>query len=181
MFIRVSRPDVSDLVLCAHNRPLHPELFVHHSAIVLQGPNMTLDARLCTNGHVLILRVGRETLTEVISDRHEPLPRRSRLFEQPLRGCRHEMHELNSGLRYSVSCSLERLSPATYSRHHEELAGDCLKACLSAKFASSNRFSPGPVSLLRTEITRDSILVHAFHTFPDHLAVVKTQSLFELI
>ena len=181
MPVRVARPDVSDLVLCAHDRPLHPELFVHHCAIVLRSPDMILDARLCAAGHVLILKVGSETLTEVISDRHEPLPRRSRLFEHRLRGCHTEMIELDSGLRYSVSCSLERLSPTAYLRHHEELIGDCSHASLSAMLASSNRFSPGPVSLLRTEVTQDSILVYAFHTFPEHLAVVKTQSLFELV
>ena len=180
MSVRVARPDVSDLVLCAHDRPLHPELFVHHCAIVLRSPDMILDARLCAAGHVLILRVGSETLTEVISDRHEPLPHRGRLFEHRLRGCHTETIELDSDIRYSVSCSLERLSPTAYLRHHEELVGDCSQASLSAMFASSNRFSPGPVSLLRTEVARGSILVYAFHTFPEHLAVVKTQSLFEL-
>ena len=141
---------------------------------------MLLDARLCAAGHVLILKVGSETLTEVIADRREPLPRRNRLFEHRLRGCRTEVIELGWGIRYSVSCSLERLKPTAYLRHHEELVGDCSRASLSAVFASSNRFSPGPVSLLRTEVTRDSVLVHAYHTFPDHLAVVKSQSLFEL-
>lgn len=181
MSVRVARPDVSDLVLCAHDRPLHPELFVHHCAIVLRSPDMILDARLCAAGHVLILRVGSETLTEVISDRHEPLPQRSRLFEHRLRGYHTEVIELDSGIRYSVSCSLERLSPAAYLRHHEEFVGDCSRASLSAVFASSNRFSPGPLSLLNTEVTRGSILVYAYHTFPDHLAVVKTQSLIELV
>lgn len=181
MSVQVARPDVSDLVLCAHERPLHPELFVHHSAIRLCIPNMILDARLCDAGHVLSLRVGSETLTEVISDRHKTLPQHRRLFERRLRDCQTEVVELDSGIRYSVSCSLERLDPAAYLRHHEELVGDFPKASLSAIFASSNRFSPGPLSLLRTEVSRDGILVHAYHTFPDHLAVVKSQSLFERI
>ena len=181
MPVRVARPDVSDLMLCAHDRPLHPELFVHHCAIVLRIQDMILDVRFCAAGHVLILRAGSETLTEVIANRHEPLPRRSRLFEYRLHGCHTKTIELDSGLRYSVSCSLERLSATAYLRHHEELVGDCSHASLSAVFASSNRFSSGPLSLLRTEVARDSILVYAFHTFPEHLAVVKTQSLFELV
>lgn len=181
MSVRVARPDVSDLVLCAFDRPLHPEMFVHHRAITLQNAMMSLDARLCAAGHVMILRVGSETLTEVISDRHEPLPRRSRLFESRLHRCPTKTIDLEFGLRYSVGCSLERLNPASFLRCHEELLDDCPKATLSAMFASSNRFCPGPASLLRIEATRDSILVHTFHTFPTHLAVVKTQSLFELL
>ena len=181
MPVRVARPDVSDLVLCAHDRPLHPELFVHHRAITLRNSVMSLDARLCAAGHVMILRVGSKTLTEVISNRHEPLPRRGRLFEHRLRGCQTEVVELDFGVRYSTSCSVERLSLTAFVRHHEELVRDCSRACLSAIFSSSNRFNLGPVSLLHTEVTPDSILVHTFHTFPDHLAVVKTQSLFELL
>jgi hypothetical protein len=34
--------------------------------------------------------------------------------------------------------------------------------------------------VIRTEVSRESILVYAFHTFPEHCAIVKTQSLFEL-
>ncbi len=177
---RVARPDVSDLVLCAHDRTLHPELFVHHRSIALRNSTMSLDARLCTAGHLLILRVGSETLTEVIANRHDRLPPRSRLFEYRLHGCHTKTVDLDFGVRYSVGCSLERLNPAAFLRCHEELMEDCPQASLSAMFASSNRFSPGPASLLRIEVTRDSMLVHAFHTFPAHLAIVKTQSLFEL-
>jgi hypothetical protein len=181
MVVRFARPDVSDLVLRAYGRALHPDLFVHHSAIVLRNPHMMLDIRLSAAGHVLILRADSETLTEVISDCHEPLPQRGRLFEHRLKGSRTETIELDPGLRYSASWSVERLPTSVYLRQHEELIEDCLRASLSSQFAGANRFSPGPVSLIRTETCRDSILVHAFHTFPDHLAVVKTQSLFELI
>ena len=120
-------------------------------------------------------------MTEVILDRCEPLPRHRRLFQHRLRGCHDEMAELSSCLRYSVSASIEQLTHATFLRHNEELIGDCFAANLSVCFESENRFSPGAVSLLKIESTRDSLLVHAFHTFPDHLAIVKTQSLFELI
>ena len=181
MTMHAVRPDVSDLVLCAFERPLHPELFVHWRSMALSNGAMVLDARLHSAGHVLVVRVGSWAMTAVLSDRREPLPRHSRLFQHRLRGCHDAMAELSSGLRYSVSASIEQLTHATFLRHNEELIGDCFAANLSVCFESENRFSPGAVSLLRIEATRDSLLVHAFHTFPEHLAVVKTQSLFELI
>ena len=181
MSVQVARPDVSNLVLCAHNRPLHPELFIHHRAATLRNSQMSLDARLCASGHLLILKVGAQTLTEVIADRQLPLPRGGRLFEFHLRGCRTETFELDCGVRYSVSCSVELLSPATFLRCHEELLADCSRACVAALFGGANRFSPGPLSLLLSETDHDSLLIHAYHTFPEHLAVVKTQSLFELL
>ena len=175
------RPDVSDLVLCVFERPLHPELFVHCRFLALSNGTMALDARLHLAGHVLTVRVGSLAVTEVISDRREPLPRHSRLFQHRLRGDHDATAELSSRLRYTVSTSIEKLTHDTFLRHNEELIGDCFGANLSVCFESENRFSPGAVSLLRIEATRDSLLVHAFHTFPQHLAVVKTQSLFELI
>jgi len=181
MSVQVARPDVSSLVLCAHNRRLHPDLFIHHRATTLRNSKMSLDARICASGHLLILKVDEETLTEVIADRQFPLPRGSRLFEHRLRGSRTETFELDCGIRYSVSCSVEHLSPATFLRCHEELLADCSRACVVALFGGSNRFSPGPLSLLISETDRNSILIHAYHTFPEHLAVLKTQSLFELM
>ena len=181
MTMHTVRPDVSDLVLCAFERPLHPELFVHCRSMALSNGAMVLDARLHSAGHVLVVRVGSLAVTEVISDRREPLPRNSRLFQHRLRGCHDATTELRSRLRYSVSTSIEQLSHDTFLRHNEELIVDCFGANLSVCFESENRFSPGAVSLLKIEAARDSLLVHAFHTFPDHLAVVKTQSLFELI
>ena len=67
-----------------------------------------------------------------------------------------------------------------FLNYHEELIVDCGRADLSHRFPSANRLAPGPISLIRTEADARSLLVHAFHTFPDCCAVVKTQSLFEL-
>jgi hypothetical protein len=66
-----------------------------------------------------------------------------------------------------------------YLRVHEELRADCAKADLAYEFPSPNRFSPGALSLVSAAVTRTSVLLHAFHTFPDHCAVVKTQTLVE--
>ncbi len=176
----VARPDVSDLMLCAYPRALHPELYQPHDSVTLKNSTMRLDAHLSSAGHILVLRVASGTLTEVISDRREPLPKRDRLFEYRLRDSREKTIELDCGLSYSASWSMERLNPTVFLRQHEELLADCSRASLSVILCASNRFSPGPVSLLRTEVANNSVLVHAFHTFPEHLTVVKTQSLFEL-
>jgi hypothetical protein len=179
MAVRFVRPDVSDLVLRTFGRALHPELFEHHSGIVLKNSHMRLDVRLNASGHVLVLQAGAESMTEVIVDHHAALPKQSQLLDYRLRGCRTESKEFESGLRYDVSCQLERLKLDIFLRMNEELELDCRRADLSARFPATNRFLPGPLSLIRTEVGRDSMLVYAFHTFPEHCAIVKTQSLFE--
>jgi hypothetical protein len=39
--------------------------------------------------------------------------------------------------------------------------------------------APAPITHLRYEARVKGLTVHAFHTFPDERAVVRTQSLFE--
>ncbi len=180
MPLSVARPDAADLVLQTFGRALHPDLLCHHKSAQLIVPGMTLDVRLIAAGHAFLLRTEAQTLTEVISDRHDIFPLRGRLFQQKLKGCRNETVEFESGLRYHVSCTLERLSMAVFLRQHEELVEDGTKASLFTEFPGVNRFSPGPLSLVRTEACRHSVVVHAYHTFPEQLAIVKTQSLIEL-
>jgi len=179
MAAQLVRPDVSDLVLRAYGRALHPELFEHHCGVTLTNSKMRLDVRLNASGHVLTLQSGSESMTEVIVDHHESLPKRQRIVDYRLRGCRNESAEFETGLRYDMSCQLERLHLDIFLRMNEELELDCQRADLSTRLPAINRFLPGPLSLIRTEVGRESILIYAFHTFPEHCAIVKTQSLFE--
>lgn len=179
MTLSVARPDAADLLLQTFGRALHPDLLCHHRAAVVSFPGLVLDIRLIAAGHAFVLQTASQTLTEVMSDRHDIYPVRGRLFEQKLKGCRTETIQFEGGVRYDVSCTLERLSLSVFLRQHEELVADGAKATLFAEFPGGNRFSPGPVSVIRAEVCRHSVVVHAFHTFPDQLAVVKTQSLVE--
>lgn len=176
----VARPDAADLVMRTYGRALHPELLCHHTSTAITAQGMHLDIRLIPAGHALVLRIGSQFLTEVISDKHEVHPVRGRLFEHRVKGFRSKKVEFETGLRYDVCCSLEQLNTAVYLRQHEEFVADGAQASLYAEFPGRHRFSPGPLSVVRAEVCRHSIVIHAFHTFPEQLAIVKTQSLFEI-
>ena len=47
-------------------------------------------------------------------------------------------------------------------------------------FDSSGRMALGALSYINVETRSRSMLVQAFHTFPDDYAIVKSQSLFQL-
>ena len=47
-------------------------------------------------------------------------------------------------------------------------------------FGSSGRMAVGAISYINVETRNRSLLVQAFHTFPDDYAIVKSQSLFEI-
>ena len=180
MTISVARPDAADLVLTSYGRALHPDLLCHHASALLTLPGISLDLRLIDAGHAFVFRTTRHTISEIIADRNEAYPVRGRLLEQKLKGSRAETVEFESGLRYDVCCSLERLTLAVFLRQHEEFVADGAGATLFSESPGESRFSPGPVSMIRAEATRRSVLIHAFHTFPGQLAVVKTQSLIEV-
>jgi hypothetical protein len=48
------------------------------------------------------------------------------------------------------------------------------------RFDSSGRMALGALSYLNVETRNRSLLVQAFHTFPDDYAIVKIQSQFEV-
>jgi hypothetical protein len=180
MSVGFARPDVSNLVFHLYGRTVHPELFRVHAETEYVLDRFTAVLRLCDAGHMIVFHTRGQTLTEVAADGDQPLPQRKRLLERKLRGCRDDSVRFECGLKYQVSYQLEKVDPDVFLCLHEELWHDCAKADLSHRFPAATRLAPGPVSLMRTETGPRSLLVHAFHTFPEECAIVKTQSLFEL-
>jgi hypothetical protein len=179
MAVQSIRPDVSNLTILSYQRFLHPELCDRHCSLTLNSSGMKLELQLNASGHLLSLHSGTDSLTEVIVDHRETFPVHGRFVDYRLRGYRTESAVFPSGLRYDMSCQLERLHLDVFLRMNEELEQDLCRADLSSRLPAVNRLLPGPLSLIRAEKGRGSFLVYAFHTFPEHGAIVKTQSLFE--
>lgn len=179
MPVQFARPSLENLVLCAYERRLHPELFECRASAEIQRAKMTLSMKLCSAGHWLEFNSARVCLTEAMSERQIPLPNIKRICEQRIKGGRTQTFELTTGGSYTSSFQVEYLEPALFKQAHEELLADCRRAELSMIFPGGTRWSPGPVSLIRADVEKDSVLVHAFHTFPESCSVIRTQSLLE--
>jgi hypothetical protein len=180
MSLTFARPDVADLVFHVYARILHPELIEPFASETIVRDGYQACVSICEDGHVVSFQVRDAVISEVTASRYHPLPQRKRLLEHRLRGHRDGELECENGVHYQMSYQVERLHPDVFQKMHEELRADCSRTRLSHRFPASNRMAPGPLSLVSTEATPDSLLVHAFHTFPDNCAIVKTQSLFEL-
>ena len=180
MNVDFARPNVSDLVFHLYGRSVHPELFEIYteSAILLEAFEARI--RICSAGHVVEFRRDADTITEVTATRKQPLPQKKRFLENRLRGSRDDSFRFECGIRYQVSYQVERLDPEVFLNFHEELLIDCDRAETAHCFPAGSRLAPGPISLVQTDVCSGSLLVHAFHTFPESCAVVKTQSLFEV-
>jgi hypothetical protein len=174
------RPNSSRLMLHVYGRSVHPELFRIFAETDIAQEAYTATLRICDTGHTITFRYGEHTVTELTATREQLLPQKRRLLEKSLRGGRDESVHFDGGLRYSLSYHMERLEPTVFLNFHEELLSDCKRAAVAFRFPPDNRLSPEPLSLLRTDSGSRSLLIHAFHTFPESCSVLKTQSLFEL-
>jgi hypothetical protein len=179
MTVQFARPDVASLVVRVYDRLVHPEFFDCHGLTVLECGNCRVHLRLCSAGHSWSLRRGKLVLTEAITRQDQPLPELRCLVEQKVSGCRTRSAQLAGGARYDISCQLETLAPDLFFRMHDELRADCAQADLAHEFPCANRFSPGALSVLSAVINRHSVMLHTYHTFPDHFAILKTQTLVE--
>lgn len=181
MAVQVARPDVSDMMFLVFDRSVHPELFSTVKTQVLNHADFAARAAISTTGHMIELQLGRFVITEVATTRQQPLPHHKRACSRRLVGQRDQTIEFDSGVRYHGCYQLEKLEPEIFVNVHEELLIDTQKASLGHAFESPSRFAPAPLSVIQTDVTPTALLVHTYHTFPENCAVVKTQSLFELI
>ena len=68
-----------------------------------------------------------------------------------------------------------------FAHLHEELAAEGARKGLVFHCKEGNRIGLSPLGVVIAEALPRCLSVRAFHTFPDELAVLKTQSLFELL
>jgi len=97
-----------------------------------------------------------------------------------LKGERSDRVECRGGIVYQASFQLEPVSPEVFWTFQQELAHDGERNGLLHRFDSSGRMALGALSYINVESRSRSLLVQAFHTFPDDFAIVKSQSLFQL-
>ncbi len=174
------RPKVAELAFRLYGRSLHPELFQVHKTRTIERGGYTAQVNITSAGHVVTWRYGGVTLTEVAASSQHPLPRKRRLMSHPLRGERNCRIDCRGGITYQTSFQLEPVSPEVFWTFQEELAIDGQRRGLLHVFDASGRMALGALSYIHVETRSRSMLVQAFHTFPDDYAIVKSQSLFEL-
>lgn len=179
MHVKFARPHVTDLTFQVFERSVHPELLNVFAHRAFTANAYTADVRICDAGHTVGLRRAAGTITEVAASRDQILPRKGRSFLQKLTGSRNRSARYAGGLQYETSFHVERLDPDVFLNFHRELQLDADRVELSVSFPAGARFAPEPLSLIRVDAQRQSLLIHAYHTFPEECAVVKSQSLFE--
>jgi len=173
------RPKVAELVFQLYGRSLHPELFDVFASRTIKRGDYEVTAKITSAGHVIEWRYQGMTLTEVAASASHPLPLKRRLMSYKLRGERHD-HMALDGVRYRTQFQLEPVAPEVFWTYQQELHLDGIRNGLLHRFDSSGRMALGALSYINVESRNRSLIVQAFHTFPDDYAIVKTQSVYEI-
>jgi len=174
------RPKVAELSFQLYGRSLHPELFNVFQTRPISRGGYEARIDITSAGHLVTWRYQGITLTEVAASSQQPLPQKRRLMSYKLRGERSDRVECRGGVTYQTSFQLEPVSPEIFWAFQQELSCEAGHKGMFHRFDASGRIALGAVSYINVESRNRSLLIQAFHTFPDDYAIVKSQSLFEL-
>jgi hypothetical protein len=155
-------------------------LFHVYETCTIERGDYVAKIDITGSGHVVTWRHAGLTLTEVAASAQHPLPKMRRLLAYALKGQRNDRIDCRGGIRYQMSFQLEPTDPEVFWTFQQELATQGVQRGLLHRFDSSGRFGLGALSYINVEARSRSLLIQAFHTFPDDYAIVKSQSLFEL-
>jgi len=180
MTLQMTRPDVADMVLRTYERSIHPELFDSMASCSLTFGTHRATIRLGRCGHMLVFRTNDAILTEVATSKQDSLPEHMKVVHRRLIGYRTHMIDL-PGIRYHCSYQLEHVPLDIYLQLHREFECDARQAALTIKVPGVTEHSPESISLLKCDVLPEGLVVHAFHTFPENAAVLRTQTLFEIL
>jgi hypothetical protein len=173
------RPHVADLVFQLYGRVLHPELFEIRASRTIDRGTYSASIAITEAGHLVTWRKDGLTLTELAASQKQPLPQRRRLISHRIAGERSDRLECRGGACYQTCFQLETVDEEVFWTFQEELAGEGRNRGLLHRFESGGRLALGALSWINVETRPRGLIVQAFHTFPDDLAIVKSQSLFE--
>ena len=179
MGVSFGRSRVADLVFQVFSRAMHPDWFAvrEHRRITQEG--WEADLRIIEGGHAIIFRSGHNRITEVLSGPETQLPEPGLLFHSAVRQERTATLRPSASIEYQTCFEVERVDPEVFAHLTEEMTLDADPGRIFHVFSPVNRMAPAPISHLRFESRVRGLTLHAFHTFPEEHAIVRTQSLFE--
>lgn len=180
MDISTVRPKVAQLTFQLLGRSVHPELFHIYKSQQLARENFSARIFVTTDGHVVSWTAGNSTLTEVVSSSHQLVPKGRHLFSIPLRHSAGDTLPIRDGIEYKYDFELERVPAEMFWMIQKQLGESSKDHELIQVFDSSGRIAIGGLSFVHVETRQRSLHIQAIHTFPDDLALVKTESIFRI-
>ena len=176
----LGRARVADLAFRVFGRAVHPDWFDTRAHRRVAVDAWQADIRIIDGGHAVTWRAGDARCTEVLGSAVASWPDAGLLLDSPVRHERTATFEPGPGAEYQTSFEVERLDPEVFAHLSDEMALDAGRDRLLHRSGGANRLAPAAISHVSFESRARGLLVHAFHSFPADLAIVRMQSLFEI-
>lgn len=175
-----SQQRVEDLHFSLYHRALHPELFHIHQVRHLRQKRYSAEIWVVGLSHVVMLQARNQVVTELIGGDGELLPKTGLLTRFRFRGEKDHLQGFEDGMQYILSSQVERMTLNLFSASHRDLMRYASKRGIFCSFPEWISGGMEPFTFIDYECRDSEFHVHAFHAFPDELAILKTQSIFEL-
>ena len=176
----LGRSRVADLTFRLFGQAVHPDFFTTraHRRVALDA--WSADVRIIEGGHAITWRAGPIRLTEILGAAAVAWPDGELFLDSPIRHERTATVEPGAGVEYQTSFEVERLDPEVFAHLCDEMTLDNARDRLFHQSNQGDRLAPPAISHVMFESRAKGLLVHTFHSFPAELAIVRTQSLFEI-
>lgn len=171
---------VDDLYFFLYERTLHPELFQIYKIARVQQRRYSAELWVLPLGHLVTIQFEKGFVSELISPANDLLPKSGLSTSFRFRGERDHTQTLGNGLTYILSSQVERLTPQVFPSTHTDLAKHAQRKGMLVTFDDMESDGLAPFSYVDFEARDHEFHVYAFHSFPDDLSILKTQSIFEL-
>lgn len=181
MDISTVRPKVAQLTFQLLSRSVHPELFHIYKSQTIERDKYSARIDITSDGHVIRWTSGKSTFSEIASSTLQPVPQGRHIFSMPLLNQHRDSIELMDGIRYKYDYELQRVPAEMFRMIQQQLRDTAETHELFHLFNSSGRIAIGGLSFVHVEARIASLHVRAIHTFPDDLALVKTESTFSVV
>ena len=181
----------AEQVYSIYARGLHPELFTIYDERTIHREGYSAEVWIIGLSHVVTFRAGRRTLTEVVADARQDLPVQHRLHSfrfgvNPERTFRYD-HGIAVDARFDVrACAREEFLARVRDIRRAMLPDGVLRVFSppgeSGPGAGGSQDGDGLPALTAVGFVPQerSLLVRAYHTFPEDLTIIETHSRWEV-
>ena len=171
---------VDDLQFLLFQRSLHPELFRIDQVKRIDHRRYSAEIWIVGLSHVVTVNHGRNSITELITDETEVLPKAGLANSFPFRGEKDHMQSFGDDMRYILSSQVERMTANLFAATHRDLVRHASKRGIFRTFDDwTGEDGLQPFTFIDFESRDEEFHVHAFHAFPEDLTILKMQSIFE--
>ncbi len=170
---------IEELSFSLFQRPLHPELFTIYASRRLKTEKYEAVIWVTGCTHVVSVFSDDACLSEVISPPSQMLPERGLIERFQFRGPRSHKCTLSKGVSYMTDFQVERLSANLYRQSFKDLERFGRDRGIFVRFPELEIDGLQPFCYIDFEARKTELHIHTFCAYPDQIAMIKTQSLFD--